>query len=185
MLNPTPAEFPAALVGTKAVNGRAPRRDCYLPEKKRTSTIRSVLAGFCPRSARLHEQDSINDRPSSLAPSQVPLGHDPALERSAVCSLAFAGRRTQPSRSEGLSIDVFDGSAWVGVVPFWMDQVRVRGLPACSRREPLPGTESAHLCARAALQSARRVISFPWTPPIRSRSPRRACCTGFPTTGRG
>lgn len=34
---------------------------------------------------------------------------------------------------EQLSIDLFDGSAWVGVVPFWMDQVRVRGLP------PIPG----------------------------------------------
>jgi uncharacterized protein YqjF (DUF2071 family) len=29
-----------------------------------------------------------------------------------------------------LSIDTFDGSAWVGIVPFWMDQVRLRGLPA-------------------------------------------------------
>jgi uncharacterized protein len=29
-----------------------------------------------------------------------------------------------------LSVDSFDGSAWVGVVPFWMDQVRYRGLPA-------------------------------------------------------
>lgn len=29
-----------------------------------------------------------------------------------------------------LSVDTFDGSAWVGVVPFWMDQVRYRGLPA-------------------------------------------------------
>ena len=29
-----------------------------------------------------------------------------------------------------LSVDQYDGSAWVGVVPFWMDQVRYRGLPA-------------------------------------------------------
>lgn len=35
---------------------------------------------------------------------------------------------------EGLAVDTFDGSAWVGVVPFWMDQVRLRGLPA------IPGT---------------------------------------------
>lgn len=34
---------------------------------------------------------------------------------------------------EGLVVDTFDGSAWVGVVPFWMDQVRFRVLP------PLPG----------------------------------------------
>jgi len=31
---------------------------------------------------------------------------------------------------EGLTVDTFDGSAWVGVVPFWMDQIRLRGLPA-------------------------------------------------------
>lgn len=38
-----------------------------------------------------------------------------------------------PLLPEGLAIDTFDGSAWVGVVPFWMDQVRFRVLP------PLPG----------------------------------------------
>jgi len=30
----------------------------------------------------------------------------------------------------GLCVDTFDGSAWVGVVPFWMDQIHTRGLPA-------------------------------------------------------
>ena len=30
---------------------------------------------------------------------------------------------------EGLVIDTFQGSAWLGVVPFWMDRVKVRGLP--------------------------------------------------------
>jgi uncharacterized protein YqjF (DUF2071 family) len=30
---------------------------------------------------------------------------------------------------EGLLVDSFDGSAWLGVVPFWMDRVKVRGLP--------------------------------------------------------
>ncbi|MFZ0661448.1 MAG: DUF2071 domain-containing protein [Acidobacteriaceae bacterium] len=30
----------------------------------------------------------------------------------------------------GLCVDTFDGSAWVGVVPFWMDQIHRRGLPA-------------------------------------------------------
>ncbi|MBT9332910.1 YqjF family protein [Paracidobacterium acidisoli] len=32
-----------------------------------------------------------------------------------------------------LVVDTFDGTAWVGVVPFWMDQVRMRGVP------PVPG----------------------------------------------
>ena len=30
---------------------------------------------------------------------------------------------------DGLVIDTFEGSAWVGVVPFWMDQIRMRVLP--------------------------------------------------------
>ena len=34
---------------------------------------------------------------------------------------------------EGLVADTYDGSAWVGIVPFWMDRVRFRGLP------PIPG----------------------------------------------
>jgi uncharacterized protein len=29
-----------------------------------------------------------------------------------------------------LCVDTFDGSAWIGVVPFWMDQIHTRGLPA-------------------------------------------------------
>jgi len=29
----------------------------------------------------------------------------------------------------GLAVDTFDGSAWVGVVPFWMDRIRFRGMP--------------------------------------------------------
>ncbi|ACO34553.1 MAG TPA: DUF2071 domain-containing protein [Acidobacterium sp.] len=29
-----------------------------------------------------------------------------------------------------LAVDTFDGSAWIGVVPFWMDRVRLRGLPS-------------------------------------------------------
>jgi hypothetical protein len=34
---------------------------------------------------------------------------------------------------DGLELDTFDGSAWIGIVPFWMDRIRVRGLP------PIPG----------------------------------------------
>jgi uncharacterized protein len=30
---------------------------------------------------------------------------------------------------EGLTVDTFDGSAWVGIVPFWMDRIQIRGLP--------------------------------------------------------
>lgn len=34
---------------------------------------------------------------------------------------------------EDLEADTFQGSAWLGVVPFWMDRVRLNGLP------PIPG----------------------------------------------
>lgn len=34
---------------------------------------------------------------------------------------------------EWLQPDIYQGSAWLGVVPFWLDRIRVRGVP------PLPG----------------------------------------------
>jgi uncharacterized protein YqjF (DUF2071 family) len=30
---------------------------------------------------------------------------------------------------EGLEPDIFQGSAWLGVVPFWLDRIKVRGMP--------------------------------------------------------
>jgi hypothetical protein len=38
----------------------------------------------------------------------------------------------------GLCVDTFDGSAWVGVVPFWMDQIHTRGLPAIPGAKRFP-----------------------------------------------
>ncbi len=37
---------------------------------------------------------------------------------------------------EGLKVDTFQGSAWLGVVPFWMDRIKIRGVP------PIPGARS-------------------------------------------
>ena len=37
---------------------------------------------------------------------------------------------------EGLHLDTFDGTAWLGVVPFWMDRIKVRGVPS------IPGARS-------------------------------------------
>lgn len=55
--------------------------------------------------------------------------------------LLFAHWRAQSSQvaallPEGLHLDTFDGSAWLGVVPFWMDRIKVRGIPT------LPGARS-------------------------------------------
>ena len=41
-----------------------------------------------------------------------------------------------PLLPEGLQVDTFQGSAWLGVVPFWLDRIKVRGLP------PIPGMRS-------------------------------------------
>jgi len=34
---------------------------------------------------------------------------------------------------EGLQVDTFQGTAWLGVVPFWLDRIKIRGVP------PIPG----------------------------------------------
>jgi hypothetical protein len=41
-----------------------------------------------------------------------------------------------PLVPEGLQVDTFQGSAWLGIMPFRMDQVKVRGL------SPIPGARS-------------------------------------------
>ncbi len=41
-----------------------------------------------------------------------------------------------PHLPEGLQPDTFQGSAWVGVVPLWMDRLKIRGLP------PVPGARN-------------------------------------------
>jgi len=30
---------------------------------------------------------------------------------------------------EGLTVDTFFGSAWLGIVPFWLDRIKIRGIP--------------------------------------------------------
>jgi uncharacterized protein YqjF (DUF2071 family) len=42
----------------------------------------------------------------------------------------------RPLVPQGLEIDTFDGTAWLGIVPFKMSRVRPRGLPA------FPGTSA-------------------------------------------
>jgi hypothetical protein len=37
---------------------------------------------------------------------------------------------------EGLQVDTFQGSAWLGAMPFWTDRIKVRGLP------PIPGARN-------------------------------------------
>ncbi len=39
---------------------------------------------------------------------------------------------------EGLQVDSFNGSAWLGIMPFWMDRIKVRGLPAIAGSRSFP-----------------------------------------------
>jgi uncharacterized protein YqjF (DUF2071 family) len=46
----------------------------------------------------------------------------------------IAASALAPLIPEGLQVDTYNGSGWLGVVPFWMDRVKFRGLPT------IPGT---------------------------------------------
>jgi uncharacterized protein YqjF (DUF2071 family) len=88
----------------------------------------------------------------------------------------------------GLEIDVFDGSAWLGVTPFRVDALRLRGLPPApgvSRflelnvrtyvtREGRPGIWffSLDAASRLAVEAARRVYRLPYHQ-ARMRADRR------------
>jgi uncharacterized protein YqjF (DUF2071 family) len=39
---------------------------------------------------------------------------------------------------ECLQADIFDGAAWLGITPFWMDRIRVRGFPTLPGLNMLP-----------------------------------------------
>ena len=48
-----------------------------------------------------------------------------------------------PLLPEGLQVDTFQGSGWLGVLPFWMDRIKIRGVP------PIPGARTfPELCLR-------------------------------------
>jgi len=47
-----------------------------------------------------------------------------------------AAAQMAPLLPEGLEPDTFQGTAWLGVVPFWLDRIKINGIPA------LPGAHS-------------------------------------------
>jgi hypothetical protein len=81
---------------------------------------------------------------------------------------------------EGIQVDTFQGSAWLGVVPFWMDRIKLRGIPSIpgARRFPelnlrtyvrdqrtgTPGVFFLSLDARNlfAVTFARTIFSLPY-----------------------
>ncbi len=82
--------------------------------------------------------------------------------------LLFAHWRAQASQvaallPDGFMVDTFDGSAWLGVVPFWMDRIKVRGVPTIPGARSFPELnlrtyvrDHAHRHARRLLLLARR-----------------------------
>ncbi len=57
--------------------------------------------------------------------------------------LLFAHWPVAPSQiaallPEGLVVDTFQGSAWLGVVPFWMDRIKIRGIPPVPTARQFP-----------------------------------------------
>lgn len=43
-----------------------------------------------------------------------------------------------PLLPDGLVVDTFQGSAWLGIVPFWLDRLKVRGMPRVPIFRSLP-----------------------------------------------
>lgn len=46
--------------------------------------------------------------------------------------------QVRPLVPRELELDIFDGRAWVGVIPFWMSDVRFRGLPRIPTASTFP-----------------------------------------------
>ena len=59
----------------------------------------------------------------------------------------------------GLELDLFEGQAWVGIVPFHMTNVAPRGVPALPWVSAFPGAERPHL--RPRRREAGRVLLQP------------------------
>ena len=78
----------------------------------------------------------------------------------------------RPHIPAALPIDTFDGQAWLGVVPFEMRDVRLRGLPPCPR---CFGPSPNSTCARTfSMKASRGYGSSVWMPIIFWRCTRHA-----------
>ena len=78
----------------------------------------------CPLTPSLQDRLRQRDRPAT--------GH---VMYQSWRDLLFVHWRVEPERIQrtlppGLFVDTFDGAAWVGIVPFFMRNIRPRGLPS-------------------------------------------------------
>jgi uncharacterized protein len=81
------------------------------------------------------ERESQPEPLSAVAHRPFPLPKRPWTVRQRWRDLLFAHWPLGPEEIASLlpadlQIDTFDQSAWVGVVPFWMDRIQLRGMPA-------------------------------------------------------
>jgi hypothetical protein len=73
---------------------------------------------------------------TSHKPRPLPLGRWVMTQRWNDLLFAHwpvAAQKIGPLLPEGLEADTFQGAAWLGAVPFWLDRIKFRGVP------PLPG----------------------------------------------
>ena len=70
---------------------------------------------------------------AAVAPPVRAVGDADVLARPLLPALAGRCRRARAAASDGLELETFDGSAWIGVVPFHMTDVSPRGLPRVRR----------------------------------------------------
>ncbi|MHC4989391.1 MAG: YqjF family protein [Planctomycetota bacterium] len=85
---------------------------------------------------------------SSVETSQMPRPHGRPVMAMTWDHLLFvhwpvAAEQLRPLIPAGLELDIFDGAAWVGLVPFTMRGVRPRWLPG---RRDVPGLTRFHEC---------------------------------------
>jgi uncharacterized protein len=78
---------------------------------------------------------------TSHKPRPLPSGRWAMTQR--LNDLLFAHWPMPPSAlaplvPEGLELDTCQGSAWLGVVPFWMDRIKLRGLPSIPSARRFP-----------------------------------------------
>ena len=111
-----------------------------------------------------------------------PLPRRPWLMRQTWNDLLFAHWPVEPALLRPLvpgsfELDTFDGAAWVGVVPFWMSGVALRGLPALPAFPELNVRTyvtaegragvfffSLDAASQFAVWSARTVLKLPYFP---------------------
>ena len=94
-----------------------------------------------------------------MADAERTLAHDPIMEQPAVCPLARrcgGDRRAVPN---ALDLDLFDGEAWLGVVPFYMTNVGLRSLPTLPWLSVFPELNVRTYCPSGA--AARGVLLQP------------------------